>query len=214
MARNIGHQALADFFASMATQKAHWYSLTNSSPSDAPHTMIDSIFPKLSTLLSVEPKIMDSMLQLCGLSQERRGRMTPVLGTWTDFISEARVDIEITTFAIEKKRLHFIRIGLWNKATHPAKLPLTCWRERLAAPKLWISVLTKTFAESVGPMNVGVVADESDKDYNVSDSDSSDGDSDLIGESHGVGKDDAKFLSPSVDLPQNGFPMLHSLGIM
>ncbi len=140
--------------------------------------------------------------------------MTPVLGTWTDFISEARVDIEITTFAIEKKRLHFIRIGLWNKATHPAKLPLTCWRERLAAPKLWISVLTKTFAESVGPMNVGVVADESDKDYNVSDSDSSDGDSDLIGESHGVGKDDAKFLSPSVDLPQNGFPMLHSLGIM
>ncbi len=103
MARNIGRQALADFFASMATQKAHWYNLANSSPSDAPHTMIDSIFPKLSTLLSVEPKIMDSMLQLCGLSQERRGRMTPVLGTWTNFISEERVDIEITTFAIEKR---------------------------------------------------------------------------------------------------------------
>jgi hypothetical protein len=88
MARNIGRQVLADFFASMVTQKAHWYNLTNSSPSDVPHTMMDSIFPNLSTLLSVEPKIMDSMLQLCGLSQERRGRMTPVLGAWTDFISE------------------------------------------------------------------------------------------------------------------------------
>jgi hypothetical protein len=74
-------------------------------------------------------------------------------------------------------------------------------------------VLTKTFAESVGHMNVGIVADESDKDDNVSDSDSSDGDGDLIDESHGVGKDDAKFLSPSIDLPQNEFPMLHSLGI-
>jgi hypothetical protein len=36
MARNIGHQALADFFASMVTQKAHWYNLTNPSPSDVP----------------------------------------------------------------------------------------------------------------------------------------------------------------------------------
>jgi hypothetical protein len=102
---------------------------------------------------------------------------------------------------------------LWNKVTHPAKLPLTCWREGLAAPKLWISVLTKTFAESVGRMNVSVVADEGDEDVNVSDSDSSDGESDLIDESHGVGKDDAKFLSPSIDLPQNKFPMPHSLGI-
>jgi hypothetical protein len=38
----------------------------------------------------------------------------------------------------------------------------------------------KTFAESVGHMNVGVVADESDEDYNVSNSDSSDDDSDLL----------------------------------
>jgi hypothetical protein len=91
---------------------------------------------------------------------------------------------------------------------------LTCWRERLAAPKLQISVLTKAFAESVGHMNVSVVADESDKDVNVSDSDSSDGESDLIDESHGVGKDDAKLLSPSIDLPQNEFPLLHSLGII
>jgi hypothetical protein len=42
----------------------------------------------------------------------------------------------------------------------PAKLPLTCWRERLAAPKLWISVLTKVFAESVSHMNFCVVADK------------------------------------------------------
>jgi hypothetical protein len=71
--RNIGRQALADFFAFMVMPKADWYNLTNPSPSDVPHTMINSIFPTLSTLLSVESKIMDSMLQLCGLSQERRG---------------------------------------------------------------------------------------------------------------------------------------------
>jgi hypothetical protein len=98
--------------------------------------MIVSIFPNLSTLLSVEPKIMDSMLQLCGLSQERRCSMAPVLGAWTNFISEVWLDIECTTFAIEKKRLYFIRNGSWNKVIHPAKLPFDCWRERLAAPKL------------------------------------------------------------------------------
>jgi hypothetical protein len=197
----------------MVMPKADWYNLTNPSPSDVPHTMINSIFPTLSTLLSVESKIMDSMLQLCGLSQERRGRMTPVLGAWTDFIAEVQVDIECTTFAIEEKRLYCIRIGSWNKVMHPAKLPLTCWRERLAAPKLRISVLTKAFAESVSHINISISADESDNNDNESNCDISDSGNDLIDESHGVAKDDAKLLSPSIDLPQNEFPLLHSLGI-
>jgi hypothetical protein len=63
-------------------------------------------------------------------------------------------------------------------------------------------------------MNATIVADESDNDVNESNSDSSDGDSDLFDESHGVAKDDAKLLSPSIDLPQNEFPLLHSLGII
>jgi hypothetical protein len=54
----------------------------------------------------------------------------------------------------------------------------------------------------------------SNNDVNESDSDSSNGDSDLIDESHGVAKDDAKLLSPSIDLPRNEFHLLHSLGMI
>jgi hypothetical protein len=42
--RNIGRQALADFFTAMMPQKANWYSITSGLSSDR-------IFPPLSTLI-------------------------------------------------------------------------------------------------------------------------------------------------------------------
>jgi hypothetical protein len=49
-------------------------------------------------------------------------------------------------------------ISSWNKLRHPAKLPLSCLREKLDAPKLRISVLMKVFAVSMGHMKISIVA--------------------------------------------------------
>jgi len=43
----IGCQALADFFHSMATQKAHWYVIANSLPSDPSSSKVNEIFPTI-----------------------------------------------------------------------------------------------------------------------------------------------------------------------
>jgi len=123
---STGRQALADFFGAMVTQKAHWYCLSVLSASDPASAQLSKIFPSLSTLLSVEPGLMNSVLQLCGLAQLRRGKVSLVMKAWMDLIAEKRLDVEITTFSTDKRR-YFIRVGSWNKDRHPPKLPLHCW---------------------------------------------------------------------------------------
>ncbi len=121
---SAGRQALADFFGAMVTQKAHWYCLSVLPASDATNVEVNQIFPLLSTLLSVEPGLMLSMLQLSGLAQLRRGKVSISIKTWTEFIAEKRLDIEITTFSVVNRRYNFIRVGSWNKDRHPPQLPL------------------------------------------------------------------------------------------
>jgi hypothetical protein len=53
--RNIGQQALADFFTAMMPQKAHWYSITSGLSSD-------HVFPPSSTLLYIDSELMNYML--------------------------------------------------------------------------------------------------------------------------------------------------------
>jgi hypothetical protein len=128
---------------------------------------------------------------------------------WMVFIVEARLDVEFTTFTIENKRRYYIRIGSWNKLRHPAKLTLSCWREKLAAPTLRVSALMKAFAVSVGHMSICIIAP-----HIVNESDSED-----------------SIKSPSIELTKEGrsstveaipttylldpskFPLLHSLGV-
>jgi len=66
MARDIGHWILADYSGSMVRQKAHWYNLTNSPPSDLSGATLIwySLTYQLCFLLS--PKIMNAILQLWG----------------------------------------------------------------------------------------------------------------------------------------------------
>jgi hypothetical protein len=65
------YQAVADFFTTMTAQKAHWYSIASCSFSDSSSTLINQI-PPIPSLLSINPEIMDFMLQQCGLSLVRR----------------------------------------------------------------------------------------------------------------------------------------------
>ncbi len=104
------------------------------------------------------------------MAQVRRGKVAPILIAWQDYLAEKQTDIEITTFSISNRRRYFIRIGSWNKLRHPPKLPLSCWREKILAPKLRISGLIKAFAECVGCMNITVgspIDIESDSESSV-----------------------------------------------
>jgi hypothetical protein len=160
----IGRQALANFFHSMATRKAH---IANSPPSDPSSSKVNEIFPTLSTLLSVDTYIMDSMLMLCRLAKQWRRETVALNNACQLFIAEMRINSEVTTFFVFNKRQYFIRIGSWNKLRHPPKLPLNYWREKIPVPKLRISGITKAFAESVGRMDMSVAAPidvESDSD--------------------------------------------------
>ena len=220
---STGRQALADFFGAMVTQKAHWYCLSVLSASDPASAQLSKIFPSLSTLLSVEPGLMNSVLQLCGLAQLRRGKDSLVMKAWMDLIAEKRLDVEITTFSTDKRR-YFIRVGSWNKDRHPPKLPLHCWRDRISPPKLRISGLTRVFAECVGLLDLAVPVCSEDK----SDSESSSSLESIDEEKkHSEVKNslrdeegDKKMAGCCIDtflqrnLPDpTKFPLLHSLGV-
>jgi hypothetical protein len=97
----------------------------------------------------------------------------PVLQAWENFIAEYKVEIEVTTFAIENKRRYFVRISSFQATRHPVKLPIHYWRDwnlkELSPPRLCINKLTASFAASVD--SVGISFDESFFDNIEMDSD-------------------------------------------
>jgi alpha-glucosidase (family GH31 glycosyl hydrolase) len=49
---------------------------------------------------------------------------------------------------------YFLRIGSYNRSSHPAKMPIFYWRERnYVSPKLHINKLATIFAQHVGWMH-------------------------------------------------------------
>ncbi len=63
--RNIGWQALADFFHAMVAHNAHWYSIIV--PEGEVWSRIHAEFPPLSQLLSIDVGMMKEVLKACGL---------------------------------------------------------------------------------------------------------------------------------------------------
>jgi hypothetical protein len=60
---SMGHQALADFFGSMVTQKAHWYNLVDASNSDPSSAELSKIFP---SLLGIWAEKIFASVRYCG----------------------------------------------------------------------------------------------------------------------------------------------------
>jgi hypothetical protein len=77
--------------------------MTNPSPTDLFRTKINIIFPSLSTLLSVEPDIMNSMLLLRGLAKPWKGKGVPSSNAWQLFIAEMWIDNELQPFQFQWK---------------------------------------------------------------------------------------------------------------
>ena len=219
IARNIGRRALAEFFTAMAPQKAHWYNLMAPSISDPSRNDINRIFPQLSSLLNIEIFTMDKVLEECGLCRKKADKFVPVVRAWGDFIAEYKVDIELTMFLIGNKRRHFIRIGSFDKTRHPAKMPVSYWRDRLAPPKLRINKLTSIFAKNVGRMNIDFDEDdisvdsESESSEYQCESETEQRKDSAVGEAVPKNVSSTTPGDPSTaDIPdEDKFPLLHSL---
>ncbi len=106
-ARNIGVRALTNFFLAMAPQKAHWYNLTPSIL-DPLEAEINAVFSPLSSLLNLDMIPMAKVLEVCSLSRRKGSKSLPIMQAWENFITEYKVDIEVTTFAIDNKRCYFV----------------------------------------------------------------------------------------------------------
>jgi len=120
----IGHRALADFFLAMSLQKAHRYNIIGPSKSDPLSNDIKRIFPPISSLLNIEATIMNRVLEKSSLCRRRGEVLFPVVQAWHDFITEYGIDVELTMFSIENKWRYFLRIGSYNRSSHPAKMPI------------------------------------------------------------------------------------------
>jgi hypothetical protein len=55
------------------------------------------------------------------------------LNRWEEFIREYELDnIEVTYYSISRKWRIYVRLGAWNKSSHPSKTPAEIWSEALA----------------------------------------------------------------------------------
>jgi hypothetical protein len=113
----------------MSSQKAHWYNIIAPSKSDPLSNDINRIFSTLSSLLNIDATIMNRVLEKSSLCHRRGEVLFPVVQAWHDFITEYGIDVELTMFSIGSKRHYFLRIGSYNRSSHPAKMLIFYWRE-------------------------------------------------------------------------------------
>ncbi len=87
--------ALAKLFMEMATVKGHWYSLKKPALSEEINTEITAIFPLLSSVLHLDARTMEKVLNHCGLCKEYGSITTPNEQKFILFIAEYKLDITV-----------------------------------------------------------------------------------------------------------------------
>jgi len=98
---------------------------------------------------------MNRVLEISSLCRRRGEVLFPIVQAWHDFIMEYGIDVELRMFSIENKCCYFLKIGLYNRSSHPAKMLIFYWRERnYVPPKLHINKLATIFAQHVGQMQL------------------------------------------------------------
>jgi hypothetical protein len=101
--------ALAKLFMEMATVKGHWYSLKKPALSEEMNTEITAIFPLLSSVLHLDARTMEKVLNHCGLCKEYGSITTPNEQKFILFIAEYKLDIQFTHFNINMKSPQYSR---------------------------------------------------------------------------------------------------------
>jgi hypothetical protein len=216
--RILARQALAELFDALKPQKAHWYSIKAPTTKDPYSDRIDRLFPSLGTLLSLTTEIMNFVLEASALMRwkdKKKWLSSPCLKSWENFKHEFKLHIEFTTFQISSKRYNFIRVGSWY-SKHPPVTPKEVWSAKVdyCVPRLRIATLTMNFASMIGKFysEQKLPEDEVIEESSVS---SSDEDNKAVEKEVAEANDVAvpAKLFQCIDLPQQDFPLLHSLGI-
>ncbi len=86
---------------------------------------------------------------------------SPLLNGWEEFIRKYEWDeVEVTYYSINRKWWIYVRLGVWNKASHPSYTPAEIWSaalaDKLVIPRLRITALPNQLASDIGSMGVNV----------------------------------------------------------
>ena len=210
--RNSARQTLAELFDVLQPQKAHWYSIISPRSEDPSGERIKVLFPPIATLLSMREDIFEFVLMKCGLMRNIKNKSSPSMNSWEDFRSEFQLHIEFTIFSISGKRYNFIRIGSWG-LKNPAATPKEIWSARdYSVPKLRVATISMNFSSKIGSFyecnNAPVREAEDSSDSSEDEAESTESEE---------AKAEEVVLSanifPTIELSQEDFPLLHSLGI-
>ena len=134
------------------------------------------------------------------------------MNSWEDFQSEFQLHIEFTIFSISGKRYNFIRIGSWG-LKNPAATPKEIWSARdYSVPKLRVATISMNFSSKIGSFyecnNAPVREAEDSSGSSEDDAESTESEE---------AKAEEVVLSSNlfhpIELSQDDFPLLHSLGI-
>jgi hypothetical protein len=79
--------------------KAHWYAIIQPGSKEPNSSLIHSVFPAMSDLLSLEDEVWRTMLVHLGLATYWGGKIcTPLIASWERFIGEYQLNVEVTRF--------------------------------------------------------------------------------------------------------------------
>ncbi len=94
--------------------------------------------------------MLQKILLQCRLVQFRRAvGYSPLLAAWQEFFREFELDeVEVTYYSINRKRRIYIRLGAWDKASHPSRTPAEIWSAAVAG-KVSTENMKSTVNESV-----------------------------------------------------------------
>jgi hypothetical protein len=133
--------------------------------------------------------MLQKILLQCRLVQFRRAvGYSPLLAAWQEFFREFELDeVEVTYYSINRKRRIYIRLGAWDKASHPSRTPAEIWSAAVAGkvstPRLRITALCNELESSIGAMDFDDLSSEDDGELSTSTTSESESESALKVES-------------------------------
>jgi hypothetical protein len=210
----VGRSALAEFIQKLMPSKAHWYAIIQPGSEEPNSSLIHSVFPAMSDLLSLDDEVWRTMLVHLGLATYWRGKIcTPLMASWERFIGEFQLNVEVTRFKIGARQRLLLRIGSWNQKHHPVKRPADIWSKAIQngfydTPKLRISSLSMRFALAIAELGFDVRGhQECSNDIIFAEED------DTTEEINGYTEETPVVVVSKSDFSSDEFPLLHSSGL-
>ena len=163
-------------------------------------------------MLSIHNDKFEYVLKTCGLVRYVSGKAIVLMNLWDKFRHEYRLHIEVTPLHVPKKYC-LVRVGSWS-AWHPSIIPKDIWGGiHCEIPKLRIAKVVMNFSSKIGKFyneSEGISSGVCEEEDSSSNDTASDVELDEM-ESKTVAEPFDVF--PTIDLPNEHFALLNSLGL-